>query len=398
LFWFDGLFVSTSVSLVSNYITLYALQFGANSAQIGLITTMVSVGSVLALLPGARLAEKWLDPKRAVLIFGRGLGQLVWVAMGVLPFLLSGQPAIYGVLFLRAARSFAVSASSPVWTSLSAQIVPHWLRGKYFAARNIAKQAAALLVIPIGGWLIDWLGFPWGYQLCFALAAAIGVLAYWAYSQIPFEPIERQEQPAADTDKEKTQRAPEARRNFWRFCATSACWTFSLQFAAPFFAVYLVENLGASAGIVGALAAFQNLTALPGQVLFGRWLDRRGIKWTFRLSGLLIPLLPLAWLLVSGPWGALPIRIGTGFLFAGYNLSNFNMLLAITPKVRRTRQIALYRTIVQSVAAVAPLLGGLTVEQLGFAPVFVISGLGRLLSILFMLRFVREPRLDSPDD
>jgi MFS family permease len=382
---------------VSNYITLYALEFGASSAQIGLITTMVSVGSVLALLPGAQLAEKWLGAKRAVLIFGRGLGQLVWVAMGTLPWFLSGQPAIYGVLFLRAARAFALSASSSVWTSLSAQIVPPGLRGKYFAARNIAKQAAALLVVPIGGWLIDWLGFPWGYQLSFALAAVIGVLAYWTYAQIPFEPVEQKAQPAAQEDEQAAWSSPAARRNFWLFCATAACWTFSLQFAGPFFAVYLVEELGASASIVGALAALQNLTALPGQVFFGRWLDRRGIKRTFGLSGLLIPLLPCAWLLVRGPWGALPIRIGTGFLFAGYNLSNFNMLLAVTPQVRKARYIALHRTIVQSLAAMAPLLGGLAIDRLGFGPVFVISGFGRLLSILFLLRFVHEPILDSPD-
>lgn len=395
LFWFDGLFISTSVSLVSNYITLYALEFGANSTQIGLITTMMSVGSVLALLPGARLAEKWLDPKRSVLIFSRGIGQLVWVALGALPFVLSGQPAIYGVLLLRAARSFAVSASSSAWTTLSAQIVPHGLRGKYFAARNIAKQGAALLVVPVAGWLIDRLGFPWGYQLCFALAAVIGVLAYWTYARIPFEPVEDKESTPTEKGGGQTWQDPADRRNFWRFCATSACWTFSLQFAAPFFSVYLVEELGAGAGIVGALAAVHSLTALPGQALFGRWLDRRGIKWTFRLSGLLIPFLAWAWLLVRGPWAALPINVGAGFLFAGYDLSNFNMLLAITPKVRKTRQIALYRTIVQSASALAPLLGGLLVDRIGFLPVFVISGIGRMLSVLLMTRFVREPRPEA---
>jgi MFS family permease len=68
------------------------------------------------------------------------------------------------------------------------------------------------------------------------------------------------------------------------------------------------------------------------------------------------------------------------------------MLLLVTPRVHRTRHIALYRTIVQSAAALAPLLGGLVVERFGFAPVFVISGLGRLISAILLLRFVREPQ------
>ena len=76
-----------------------------------------------------KLYEEWLDPKRAVLIFSRGLGQAVWVALGVLPFVLTGQPAVYGVMALRGARSFAVQASSPAWTTLSGQIIPRHLRG-----------------------------------------------------------------------------------------------------------------------------------------------------------------------------------------------------------------------------------------------------------------------------
>jgi MFS family permease len=392
LFWLDGLFVSTSVSLVGSYLVLYALEFGATSAQIGLMSTVVSLASMLALLPGAHLAEEWLDPKTVVLIFSRGLGQAVWVALGALPFFLTGQAAVYGVMALRGARSFLMQASSSAWTTLSGQIVPRRLRGKYFAARNIAKQASALLVVPAAGWAIDRLGFPLGYQVCFGLAAAIGLLAFWAYARIPFEKPER-EQIASEADEHaQVWQSAAQKRNYWAFCATSVCWTFSIQFAAPFFSVYLVDVLGATASIVGVLAATQNLSALPGQVLFGRWLDRKGIKWTFRLSGLLIPFLPWGWLLVSGPWGALPIRIGTGFLFAGYNLSNFNMLLTITPGVRRTRYIALYRTIVQSAAALAPLLGGLVVEQVGFLPVFFVSGLGRLISTLLLLRFVREPQ------
>jgi MFS family permease len=392
LFWLDGLLVSTSVSLVGSYLVLYALEFGATSAQIGLMSTIIGVASMMALLPGAQLAEKWLDPKRAVLVFSRGIGQLVWVALGALPFFLTGQPAVYGVLVLRATRAFTMQASNPAWTALSGSIVPQRLRGKYFGARNIAKQVAALLVVPAAGWLIERLGFPVGYQICFGLATIVGIGAFWAYARIPFERVQHDAQVVQNTPNTETWANAGERRNFWTFCATSACWTFSVQVAAPFFSVYLVQELGATASIVGILAAVQNLAALPGQVLYGRWLDRRGIKWTFAVSGLLIPFMIWSWMLVRGPWGVLPIRIAAGFLFAGYNLSNFNMLLNVTPQVHRTRYIALYRTITQVSVALAPLLGGLIVGRFGFLPVFALSGAGRLTSMLLLMRLVREPR------
>jgi MFS family permease len=392
LFWLDGLLVATSFSLVTNFLVLYALEFGATSAQIGLMSTVMGVASMMALLPGAQLAERWIDPKRAVLIFSRGMGQLVWLALGMLPFFLTGQPAVYGVLALRATRSFTMQASNPAWTMLSGRIVPRRLRGKFFAARNIAKQVAALLVVPAAGWLIDRLGFPIGYQICFALATVVGIGAFWAYARIPFEPEPEEKQTTEAIENGETWDSAEDRRNYWTFCATSACWSFSVHVAAPFFSVYLVQVLGATAGIVGTLAAAQNLAALPGQVLYGRLLDRRGIKRTFALSGLLIPLMIWSWMLVRGPWGVLPIRIAAGFLFAGYSLSNFNMLLSVTPQVRRTHHIAVYRTITQVAVALAPLLGGLIIDRFGFLPVFALSGAGRLTSMLLLMRFVREPK------
>jgi MFS family permease len=142
---------------------------------------------------------------------------------------------------------------------------------------------------------------------------------------------------------------------------------------------------------VGTLAAVTSFTALLGQAVFGRLHDRKGTKWTLVLSGLLIPFLAWGWLLVTGPWGALPINIGSGFLWAGYNLSSFNMLLAVTPNARRTRRIALYQTIVQLAAAVAPSLGGMMVDRTGFLAVFALSGAGRMLSTLLLVRFVRQP-------
>jgi hypothetical protein len=66
-------------------------------------------------------------------------------------------------------------------------------------------------------------------------------------------------------------------------------------------------------------------------------------------------------------------------------------MLVTTPKVRRTHQIAVYKTVVQSANALESLLCGLAVEWVCFLPVFAISGAGRMLRTLLVLRLVREP-------
>ncbi len=408
--WFfllDGLLISASGALVAQYVSLYALEFGANSAQIGLMSTLASLAGLLAMLPGAQITERWIRPRWMVLIFSRALPSIFWLLIGLLPPLAGTPPvAITLILALWTLRATTATAAGPAWAMLSGRIVPSRMRGRYFATRNSVKRVASLLAIP-AGWLIERLGFPVGYEVSFTLAAVLGLLDFWAYSRIPFSaeenhagPVRGEEAGQEEQAKQGTNgiwESPAQKRNFWVFCITSLFWTFSLQFAAPFFSVYQVQELGATASIIGVLSAATSMTALPGQILFGRWLDRRGIRWTLVVSGLLIPLLPLGWLLVRGPWGALPINLGSGFLWAGYNLASFSLLLEVTPETRQTHHIALYRTIVRVGAVAAPLLGGLLVESRGFLTVFVLSGIGRLVSALAMTRFIREPESEEEE-
>ena len=53
-FWLDGLFSTISVSFYANFVTLFALAYGANNAQIGQLTAVASLCGLAALLPGAR--------------------------------------------------------------------------------------------------------------------------------------------------------------------------------------------------------------------------------------------------------------------------------------------------------------------------------------------------------
>ena len=411
LFWVDGLLIG-SVGAIQSFVSLYALAFGATNAQIGLMSTLVNIAGGIAMLPGAKLTRESVGLKRMVLFFSRGIPHTILILLVLLPFFFSGEAGVWGLIALWVVRGFFASAASPAWSTLAGRIVPIEVRGNYFAARNIAKKVARLLIIPAIGWLIDYIGFPAGYQVGFAIAAVIGAFEVWAYARIPVsdesEDVERadeQEDPAElNETAEKPREAlddpdedpdPEGydnvvQRNFWLFCLTSAIWTFSVQFAGPFFNVYLVRQLGATEGVVGTLQSVKSLASVPGQVLFGRWLDDRGSKWTLRLSGFLIPFLAWGWIFVPGPWWTLPIFAGSGFLWSGYGLGRFNLMLQTTSKIAQTRQIAVYKTIMKVAAAAAPFLGGIFVERVGFLALFALSGLGRLLSVILVSRFVRD--------
>ncbi len=243
------------------------------------------------------------------------------------------------------------------------------------------------------GQLITLAGDPTGYQLAMGLAFAVGMASTFSFAHIEESsgPVTSQIKGRGSGSQAPLLRQLRAHPDFLAFCATAALWNLSLSIARPFFNVYLVENLRASASIVGTLSVVSLLAALPGQRLFGPLVDRWGPRRVQLITGLLIPLLPWAWVLVRSPWHAVPINLAGGFLWAGYGLSNFNFLLTLTPEDRRPRYSALYQVIVMAALAGGAAMGGIIAEQWGYMTIFVLSGIGRLSAALLFARLVHQP-------
>jgi predicted MFS family arabinose efflux permease len=168
-------------------------------------------------------------------------------------------------------------------------------------------------------------------------------------------------------------------------------WNFSLNVAGPFFNVYVIQGLNGDAGSVGLLSVVSALSGLPGQRLFGILADRWGPRRVQLLTGLIIPLLPVAWVFVRSPWHVIPINIVAGFVWAGYTLASFNLLLTIVPEDQRPRYTALYQIVVLASLAAGAAVGGIVITGWGYAAVFVLSGAGRFIAALLFARFVRQP-------
>ncbi len=160
---------------------------------------------------------------------------------------------------------------------------------------------SALATAPLAGYLIDRFSGLHGWQLVWLLTFVVGALSTWAYAAIPEPaPHPRIVEMRRDPGQPGFVRDVLSDRNFVRYLVSVAIWNVALMAAGPFFNVYLVENLHASTAMVGFINAIISLTGLVGVVYFGRMMDRRGTKWVMVVSGLLIPLLPAAWLLVTG--------------------------------------------------------------------------------------------------
>ena len=395
-FWFDGLFVSASEAIRIAYLSLFVLALGGTRAQIGLMTALSSLVAALLILPGAALVERWGRRKQIVLLSGKGLAHVASLLLALVPLAFGGPTAVAVVIALAVARSAFVYLGIPAWMSLTADIVPLSWRGRYLSARNVVMGVARMAATYLVGQLITLTGDPTGYQLAMGLAFALGMASAFSYAHINEPPVTTTSQAKSRGSHVPLLHHLRAHPAFLTFCATAALWNLSLNIAGPFFNVYLVESLRASAGVIGALTVVASLAALPGQRLFGRLVDRWGPRRVQRITGLIIPLLPFAWALVRSPWHVVPINVVAGFLWAGYNLASFNFLLTLIPEDRRARYSALYHVVVTAALAGGAALGGVIAEHWGYTTIFVLSGIGRLSAALLFARFVHQ--MASPSD
>jgi MFS family permease len=386
MFWWDGFFAWGSEAIVVQYLPLYALAYGATAAQIGLLSALVSLAAAVAFFPAARLAETW-GRRRLIVVLAAGLGSRpMLLGLALLPLFLDGHQVIFAMMGLASVRSFMIAAALPAWTSVTADLVPTAIRGRFLSWRNVGMGVASLMAAPLAGGIIGLAGFPRGWEIAWLLAFLLGQASTLAYARIP----EPKPVPAVAVKSEGGGRQLLADSNFLFFCGTTLLWNLSLYTAAPFFNVYLVENLGGSTLWVGVLAAITAAMGLAGQSHFGPLLDRRGSKWVMSVAGLGIPLLPWAWVFVQAPWQVIFINLLGGFLWAGYNLASLNLLLVISPDQKRPTYAAAYQSAVYLSAFLGPLIGGFLVQAYGYRLIFGLSGTFRLISTLLFIRSVQE--------
>jgi MFS family permease len=152
--------------------------------------------------------------------------------------------------------------------------------------------------------------------------------------------------------------------------------------------LYLVDELGLSAGTVGLVFAIGNIGVLLGALTGGRLARTFGIGpiiiATAALSGVAMVFIPLAprddpfWFLVIG-------GIIAGFTTVAYNVNQVGLRQAITPDRMMGRMNATMRLIVWGTIPIGALIGGFLGGAIGLQATLWVSAIGAFLGFLPVL-------------
>ncbi len=152
--------------------------------------------------------------------------------------------------------------------------------------------------------------------------------------------------------------------------------------------LYVVEELGLSAGTIGLILAIGNIGVLLGALTGGRLAKAFGIGPTIvataALSGVALVFIPLAprddpfWFLVIG-------GIIGGFTAVAYNVNQVGLRQAITPDRMMGRMNATMRLIVWGTIPIGALIGGFLGGIIGLQATLWVSAIGSFLGFLPVL-------------
>ncbi len=417
----DGVFASLFSNVTGGVLlTNFFLEMGANPTQIGILASIPMLSNLIQPI-GAYFSERTTS-RHFYCLWIYGISRSLWVGLAIAIFWIGkthDAPALLIALTLSItlASSLLGSLGSAPWLSWMAALVPRTLRGRYFGLRSSAANLTNLISVPLMGLIVSqWRGGSiQGYGVVLVLAIASGIISLWFQnfmvdvnpqnsSSCPAKAISIE--PPSSTPEDLTQgisvspSLPQPAPSFWqdgnflKFLLYFHLWTFSVNLSAPFFNVYMLNNLELDINHVtlyNSLAAGANLLVL---ILWGKLADRIGNRPILLGAGIVFAIFPLLWLSTGmnlwSVWVWLPLlHCISGGTSAAIDLCSNNFQLGIAPNRNQSTYFAIAAAVAGISGALGTTAGGFLAQvgYGGFLGLFALSSvlrLGALLPLIFV--------------
>lgn len=381
--------------LTDPFMIPYVLALGGTPAQAGLLSS--ARNGLLAIVQlGAAWAVDRAGSRRRLVLVTAWFQTLMWLPTAFAGPLF-GPQAVLGVIVFYTLGTAAAALGAPAWGSLLADYIAPAERGAYFGRRarlgGVSTTGAGL----VAGATLQAAGrsTPLGFSILCAGASVMRMLSCRALAKL--HDTGWGEHPQLRFGfLQFLRRAP--RSNFARFSLCLAASSFASHVAAPYFAVYVLEEAHLSYASYTVVVLGASLTGTLSTPWWGRLGDRAGnhavLRWT--LTG--VAILPALWLVSGHVVWLLAANVLGAFLWGGLNLSAANFVYDAVSAPRRHTCIAYFNVLNGFGVSLGALLGSRlfqAAESGGMAPYLIVFYGSVVLRILATVAFhaaVREVR------
>jgi len=379
--YFDVAWFGVLSGSAVNFLNVYATRLGATPLQIGLLGSMSAAVSLLLSIPAGR----WLEsrPVGRAVFTASVLYRLGFAAWIFLPWLFAPQGQVWALIGLALLMGIPLTALSVGFNALFAAAVPVDWRAHVMGVRNIVLSVTFMLSSLGAGALLDWMAFPLGYQVVFAIGAlGAGLSSLHLFFVRPLEAPPAQRPAARSRLRLDIWRTP-----FRHTLLALLAFHLAQYLAIPLFPIYMVRTLALNDQQIGLGTALFYLTVLLGSTRLARISTRLGHQ---RLTGFGVIGMSLYPVLMSFSSNALHyfgLSVLGGFVWAMVSGAQANYLLEKVPADDRPAHLAWYSLILNGCVLAGSLLGTLAASWIGVGLALLVFGLLRAAAGLIILKW-----------
>lgn len=383
---YNGIAFTLGFNLFNPFLGIFALRLGAPDSYVALLSSLPAVTAVLAMIPSARLVDRFPRKKWLTAWFIL-VNRIFYLIAAVVPWLFPHHAALALVITV-GLMNIPGAITTVAWQSFIAPVVPGSRRNQAFARRNLLMSAFGLIPLALAGPLIDSMPLPRGYQVAFTIAFLLGVAEMLLLLGIREpDPAEQAMSTAEPGTRVLSAAALRLRLlgtlqrypAYWRYCAAAFFFHITWMMAWPLFTIYNVEYLGASNSWIAIINVVNTVASIATYRLWGRLADRIGTIPATAISAAGLAVFPVLVAVSTSLPMVTAMNIFVGAFGGALAFLLFNALLEVIPDTNRTGYIAVYNTLVNVAAAVSPIIGVALKAALTIHGAFLLTGLLRLM-------------------
>ncbi len=406
---------SASKAGVDQFLPIFAINLGASTSQIGLLSGLFSLVNVFQII-WANLSLK-IHKTKIFVVIGWFFSAIFFIPMA---FLKQGQ--ILLLLLYRFLQGVFSSATGPTQASLMAEHIPLKKRASGVTRFTQISLIGTLIGALFGGFLYSFLSDILEFDpnisflILFFWTAFLGISTSFIFHlSVPdpvqfsdtIDPIIFVEQNLTVNAKASSLGLPEKIKiyyskfhNFWTFTLYGAFFYFAINISSPFFIILEIQYYNFSFFQASILTSLTTLIQFMISMILVKFkiLDYFGRKFPLSIG---MTLLALSTFLVTIPYYfPIPAFIWSFFawIILGTGWGIFNSALAVMildlvhPQYRATL-IAVYNTLVGLMMFIGPIIGGMIVELIAdLASIFLLRSV-LIICTFGLFQRVKEPEL-----
>jgi MFS family permease len=349
----DGLTTQAMETMAGGvFLTAFAVALGASNLTIGILAAIPALAQLMQ-VPGVVLVER-LRARRFLVVLGAGVGRVAMVLLAA---------AIIHAL--------TGSIAGCSWNSWMRDLLPADQLNRFFARRMMYSTLLGATLSAVIAWLLGIGGDIWPDQriahfsvlfMAGGLAGLVGIALVWR------TPEPQMHARQSDFCMRALLTEPFQTRNYRRLMVFLAAWSFAVNLATPFFAVYMLKTLSLDLTIVMGLVILSQLAHVAALRIWARTADRIGSKRVLRRAGFLFLTALAAWMLT---WRGtttqtlltlVAIHLLLGAATAGVALGTASLSLKLSPAGRATPFLAMNAVTSAVAGGLAPIIGGASAD------------------------------------